>query len=78
MKTLSGTIIFSLSVVTFIIGIHQTMVRNSIQDTYPLFTLSGGLFLLYLYMKVQRKEKEQKEQAQKMAQGKRPKPKKKR
>lgn len=76
MKTLSGTIIFSLSVVIFIIGIHQTMVRESIQDTYPLFTLSGGLFLLYLYLKVQNKEKEQK--AQQMAKGKKPKSKKKR
>lgn len=61
MKTLSGTIIFSLSLVVFIIGIHQTMVRQSISDTYPLFTLSGGLFLLYLYLKVQRKEKEERE-----------------
>lgn len=60
MKTLSGTIIFSLSVVTFIIGVHQTMVMG-ISFSYPLFTLSGGLFLLYLYLKVQRNEKEQKE-----------------
>ena len=60
MKTLSGTIVFSLSVVTFIIGIHQTMMMG-ISFSYPLFTLSGGLFLLYLYLKVQRKEKEQRE-----------------
>ena len=60
MKTLSGTIVFSLSVVTFIIGIHQTMMVG-ISFSYPLFTLSGGLFLLYLYLKVQRKEKEQRE-----------------
>ena len=60
MKTLSGTIVFSLSVVTFIIGIHQTMTVG-ISFSYPLFTLSGGLFLLYLYLKVQRKEKEERE-----------------
>ncbi len=60
MKTLSGTIIFSLSVVLFIIGIHQTM-KAGISFSYPLFTLSGGLFLLYLYLKVLRKEKEDKE-----------------
>ena len=57
MKTLSGTIIFSLSVVSFIIGIHQTM-KLGISFSYPLFTLSGGLFLLYLYLKIQREEKE--------------------
>jgi len=65
MKTLSGTIVFSLCVVIFIIGIHQTIVRNSISDTYGLFTLSGGLFLLYLYMKIKRKEKEDREAAAK-------------
>ena len=59
MKTLSGTIIFSLSVVSFIIGIHQTM-KLGISFSYPLFTLSGGLFLLYLYRKIQREEKEEK------------------
>lgn len=59
MKTLSGTIIFSLSVVSFIIGIHQTM-KLGISFSYPLFTLSGGLFLLYLYLKIQREEKEEK------------------
>lgn len=64
MKTLSGTIIFSLSVVSFIIGIHQTM-KLGISFSYPLFTLSGGLFLLYLYRKIQREEKEGKASAAK-------------
>lgn len=72
MKTLSGTILFSLSVVTFIIGVHQTMVLG-INFSYPLFTLSGGLFLLYLYLKVRRKEKEEQ-----LEQAKKQKPKKKR
>lgn len=64
MKTLSGTIIFSLSVVSFIIGIHQTM-KLGISFSYPLFTLSGGLFFLYLYRKIQREEKEGKASAAK-------------
>lgn len=77
MKTLSGTILFSLSVVTFIIGIHQTMVVG-ISFSYPLFTLSGGLFLLYLYLKVKRKEKEQREEAAKRQKARKPKSKRKR
>jgi len=47
MKT-SDTIIFSLCVVLFIIGVHQTIVFG-IAYSYFIFMLSIGLLFLYKY-----------------------------
>lgn len=57
MKNLGDTIIFSLTVVLFIIGVHQTMTWG-IGHSYHLLMLSlGGLFF-YKLRKEKRKEQE--------------------
>lgn len=60
MKTVTDTIIFSLSVVTFIIGVHQTMTYG-LAASYFIFMVSIGLLFLYRYRKAKHTEKEKKE-----------------
>ncbi|MFY0591576.1 hypothetical protein [Roseivirga sp.] len=57
MKNLGDTIIFSLTVVLFIIGVHLTMTWG-IEYSYTFFMLSLGLLFLYKYRQTKRKEKE--------------------
>lgn len=64
MKNLGDTIIFSLTVVLFIIGVHQTMTWG-IAHSYHLLMLSlGGLFF-YKLRKEKRKEQEKAETGKK-------------
>ncbi|OEK06987.1 hypothetical protein BFP71_04835 [Roseivirga misakiensis] len=60
MKNLGDTIIFSLTVVLFIIGVHLTMTWG-IRYAYECFMLSLGLLFLYRYRQTRRKEKEKEE-----------------
>lgn len=46
MKSLSGIIIFSVSVVSFVIGVHQTMTYG-LSYSYFFFMISLGLLFLY-------------------------------
>lgn len=64
MKNLGDTIIFSLTVVTFIIGVHQTMTYG-IGNAYFVFMLSMGLLFLYKYRIAKRKDEEKVEAAKK-------------
>ena len=48
MKNLGDTILFSLAVVLFIIGVHQTM-NFGIAASYFIFMLSLGMLFLYRY-----------------------------
>lgn len=56
------TIIFSLSVVLLIVGIHQTM-TNGFAESYWLFSFATGMFLWFAYLK--RNEKPGEEVAKK-------------
>ena len=57
MRTISDTIIFTLCVVAFIIGVHQAMTFG-IAEAYYIFMISIGLLFLYRYRKAKREEKE--------------------
>ncbi|UOQ54169.1 hypothetical protein [Hymenobacter cellulosivorans] len=57
------TILFSLGVVTFVIGVYQTLVENnpkvpaeSLQRNYWLFMISLGCIMYYRYLKQRDKE----------------------
>ncbi|PJJ48364.1 hypothetical protein [Hymenobacter chitinivorans] len=57
------TVLFSLGVVTFVIGVYQTLVENnpkvpaeSLQRNYWLFMLSLGCIMYYRYLKQRDKE----------------------
>jgi len=64
LKNLGDSIIFSLSVVTFIIGVHQTMTFG-IGNAYFIFMVSMGLLFLYRYRIAKGKEQEKVEEAKK-------------
>lgn len=52
-KSLLRTVLFSLAVVTFIIGTYQTVERTdkmALMDNYWLFMLSFSCVLLYRYL----------------------------
>jgi Mg2+/citrate symporter len=55
---LSETIYLSLSVVAFIIGVHQSFFWG-ISESYWLFMISGSLFLLFRYQKISEAGKQQ-------------------
>ncbi|MFT6826879.1 MAG: 4-hydroxybenzoate polyprenyltransferase [Roseivirga sp.] len=57
MRTISDTVIFTLCVVTFIIGVHQAMTFG-IAQSYYIFMISIGLLFLYRYRKAKREENE--------------------
>lgn len=57
MKNLGDTIIFSLTVVLFIIGVHQTMTWGIGNSYYLLMLSMGGLFY-YKFRKEKRKGQE--------------------
>lgn len=57
MKNLGDTILFSLAVVFFIIGVHQTM-NFGIAASYFIFMLSLGMLFLYRYRGAKRKASE--------------------
>ncbi|WP_422356886.1 hypothetical protein [Roseivirga pacifica] len=57
MKNLGDTILFSLCVVFFVIGVHQTMVFG-IEFSYFIFMLSLGMLFLVRYRRMRRKDKE--------------------
>ena len=54
MKNLGDTILFSLAVVFFIIGVHQTMTWG-LASSYFIFMLSLGMLFLYRYRVARRK-----------------------
>ncbi|MCO6359060.1 hypothetical protein BXY85_1527 [Roseivirga pacifica] len=58
MKNLGDTILFSLCVVFFVIGVHQTMVFG-IEFSYFIFMLSLGMLFLVRYRRMRRKDKEE-------------------
>lgn len=52
-KSLWRTILFSLAVVTMVIGVYQTVLQNdpnAVRDNYWLFTLCFSFYLLYWYL----------------------------
>lgn len=57
---LFDVIIFSLAVVLFIIGVHQTIMVG-FSYSYWLFMLCTGLLLWYNYRKNSRKQREEQE-----------------
>ncbi len=61
-KKLFPTIVFALSVVLLIIGIHQTM-TTGFAESYWLFSFATGMFLWFAYLK--RNEKPGEEVAEK-------------
>lgn len=69
MKTISDTIIFTLSVVAFIIGVHQTMTFG-IAQSYFIFMISIGLLFLYRYRKAKYAENEEPSKKAKSTKGK--------
>ncbi|MCB2380154.1 hypothetical protein LGH70_21340 [Hymenobacter sp. BT635] len=61
--SMGRTILFSLGVVTFVIGVYQTLVENnpkvpleSLQRNYWLFMISLGCIMYYRYLKQREKE----------------------
>jgi|GEM_PF-1119502 len=59
------TILFSVGVVTFVIGVYQTLVENnpkvpleSLQRNYWLFMISLACTMYYRYLKQREKEKD--------------------
>lgn len=57
-KSMVRTVLFSLTVVTMIIGVYQTVLQNdanAIRDNYWLFTFAFTFYLTYWYLG--RKEK---------------------
>lgn len=59
------TILFSLGVVTFVIGVYQTLVENdpkapmeSLQRNYWLFMISLACVMYYRYLKQRQKEQD--------------------
>lgn len=52
---LGRTILFSLAVVSFVIGTYQTVLRmddkNALRDNYWLFMISFSCVMLYRYLK---------------------------
>jgi hypothetical protein len=50
---LPGIILFALTVVTFVIGVDQT-IRNGILESYWIFTFSVGFMLLYNWLRQRR------------------------
>ena len=56
------TILFSLSVFFFVVGVYETIVLNSIQDTYFFFAFSVGTFLWYKVRKDKWRQQEQQQQ----------------
>jgi len=59
LKNLGDTILFSLAVVTFVIGVHQTMTFG-IMASYFIFMISLGCLFLIRYRRAKRKEEEKK------------------
>lgn len=51
MKTIADVIIVSLAVVLLLIALHQT-VMVGFGQSYWLYMLTVGLFLLYVYRKI--------------------------
>ncbi|MBO6494207.1 MAG: hypothetical protein JJ978_01460 [Roseivirga sp.] len=62
MKNLGDTILFSLSVVFFVIGVHQTM-NFGIASSYFIFMISLGLLFLMRYRRAKRKEEDKQNQS---------------
>ena len=58
---LGRTILFSLAVVSFVIGTHRTVLRlgdkNALYDNYWLFMISLVCVMLYRYLKPQAEPK---------------------
>lgn len=53
---LIDTILFSLSAVFFVIGIHHTITTNSLLDSYWIFMFSSLFFLIYMIRKKKNKK----------------------
>jgi len=60
-NNLGDVILFSLAVVLFVIGVHQTM-NFGIAASYFIFMLSLGMLFLYRYRSAKRKAEEKEEQ----------------
>ena len=57
MKTIKDTIIFSICIAAFVVGVHQT-VTFGISYSYYLFMISIGMLFLYKYRKAKSADKE--------------------
>lgn len=62
-RSMWRTVLFSVGVVTFVIGVYQTLVENnpqvpaeSLQRNYWLFMISLGCIMYYRYLKQREKE----------------------
>jgi len=52
-RSLLRTILFSLTVVTMVIGVYQTLLQddeNAVRDNYWLFTFAFSFYLIYWYL----------------------------
>jgi len=52
-RSLLRTILFSLTVVTMVIGVYQTLLQdnqNAVRDNYWLFTFGFSFYLIYWYL----------------------------
>ncbi|HEX8426928.1 hypothetical protein [Hymenobacter sp.] len=59
-KSLLRTILFSIGVVSFVIGTYQTVLqndKNALRDNYWLFMISFSCVMLFRYLKSKEDEK---------------------
>lgn len=59
-KALLRTVLFSLGVVSFVIGAYQTVLQNdenALRDNYWLFMVSFSCVMLFRYLKTKEEEK---------------------
>ena len=52
-KSLLRTVLFSLGVVSFVIGVYQTVLLNNLTDNYWIFMISMFCWLPLLYLRQQ-------------------------
>lgn len=59
-KALLRTVLFSVGVVSFVIGAYQTVLqndKNALRDNYWLFMISFSCVMLFRYLKTKEEEK---------------------
>ncbi|MDF7812415.1 hypothetical protein [Hymenobacter sp. YC55] len=64
-KALLRTVLFSVGVVSFVIGAYQTVLqndKNALRDNYWLFMISFSCVMLFRYLKMKEEKKAPKTQ----------------
>ena len=54
-KSLGRTVLFSVAVVFFVVGVYQTLLQNDLLRNYWLFMVSFGCIMAFRYLAVDKK-----------------------